>query len=176
MTKKISFEAYGPFFLDGLTDEWKNDFITQVEMRRKGLSKAIGCYAFGIKHGSSLTPEYVGKTKRSCFKDEAFADGKLKKYSQVVHPERGKPRKGEPFMMLFPLMTPTKREFSKNKLPAIEWLEKTLITMALLSNPELQNKSDTKYPRIVYVRGILGDQPQGQPTEEAKAAKKIFGL
>ena len=67
--------------------------------------------------------------------------------------------------------------FSRNRsagLRVIDWLEKTLIGMALRRNPALLNIKDATLPRSVTVRGILGDACRGRPYSEVQDARRVF--
>lgn len=84
-------------------------------------------------------------------------------------------------MLLFPLTTGNPdghKPFSKNrnKMSVVEWLERTLIGMALQRNPQLLNLRDTTLPKSVTVRGVMGARDKGRPYEEVKYARAAFGL
>ena len=175
----MHFESYGEFDLDRAFYELKKGkasrtkFIKELDEFKEGLSRAIGCYVFCLKHGVKITPWYVGKTTKS-FALEALHDRKLDKYGEAIRDNK----RHIPCMLFFPKMTP-KDKFSKTENKQnleIDWLETNLISIALKKNTDLINTSKTRMVRDIYVRGILGVQQKGQPTDDIKKIKKIFGI
>jgi len=176
----MNFESYGPFKLDweDETHRWRANFWNEIESQEKyeGLSTAIGCYVFCLKFGDKYVPWYVGQTiNQNGFKGEVFESHKIDHYDELMEE---KPRH-KPYLMFFPLMTEEHWNFSKNRSQGkeqIEWLETTLISMAINANPDLRNSAKTMYSRYIYVNGIMGEQDYGRRTNDARAAAKMFNL
>ncbi len=176
----MNFESCGPFdFSRERTGHWRKNFWESVEYYWGGLSNAVGCYAFCIDNGRRVRPWYVGKTiAKGGFQDEVFTSHKLDHYSSILAPgdEERSYRRGRPCIVLFPLVTDTWR-LSNNRSSSdayIDWLETTLIGMALSKNPEIANSSKTRFHREVYVNGLFGEQYQGRPSNGANFAKRVF--
>ena len=168
------FETYGPFDLErDFSTGWRNRFWAAVEDSVEGLSNAIGCYAFCLTFGTKTLPWYVGQTvNTNGFQAEVFADHKIAHYRKIL----GAKPKQRASIFLFPLMT-EEYSVSKNRAkgsPAIDWLEKTLIGMALSKNPNLANIRDTRMLKNIYVNGILGTQWSGRRSAAASAARSVF--
>ena len=177
------FDMYGPFKLaraNGRIPARQPDMWNEVraECGRRGyekteLERAIGCYAFGLRHGSTLRPWYVGMTlAHGGLRSEIFQPHKREHYDCVVQE-----RRGAPIMFLLPLLTPEGR-FSRDRTlskPLVEWVEKMLFGVALKRNPGCRNQRDTKYLRNVEVRGVFNSRPQGSPGHSVSAARQMFG-
>lgn len=174
--RKMYFNSFGPFYIHkDFPNGWRSEFWNRIEKREEGLSTAIGCYVFCLKHGKKTLPWYVGKTvANNGFRDEVFEiKHKIPLYRQFIK----KFSYHRPSILLFPLLTETKWAFSKNRSEGgstITWLEKTLIGMALARNPEIANIATTKLHRKVYVNGVLGKQFQGPPSLDAQFARSVF--
>lgn len=176
----MNFESCGPFeFPRKRAGYWRRDFWHEVELSWEGLSAAVGCYAFCLKHGRTVRPWYVGKTvAKGGFRDEVFTPHKLDHYQTILAPAEteGAYRRGHPCILLFPLVTDT-WQLSANRSssqPYIDWLETTLIGMALSQNPEIANTSKTRFHREVYVNGLIGGQFQGRRSNGALFARQAF--
>ena len=139
----------------------------------------IGCYAFCISNGQKVRPWYVGKTlAQGGFRDEVFTPHKILHYTEILNPQDKEKsyRRGKPCILLFPLVSDTWR-LSKSRANSdgyVDWLETTLIGMALSQNPEIANTSKTRFHREVYVNGLIGGQYQGRPSTGANFARKAF--
>ena len=173
------FDVYGPFDIDredGEISRAGQSMWDEVEDCEDGLARAWGCYMFCLQNGRNIVPWYVGKTcAAGGFREEAFADHKLWIYNSITE------RRGKRHLLLFPLTTGNSnghKPFSKNrnKTSVIEWLERTLIGMALQRNPRLLNLRDTTLPKSVTVRGVMGTKSKGRKYEEVKYARAAFGL
>ena len=176
----LNFESCGPFhFPRERTGHWRKEFWQHVEDYWEGLSNAVGCYAFCIDNGRKVRPWYVGKTlAQGGFQDEVFTPHKLDHYSGILAPGDAEKsyRRGRPCILLFPLVSNSWR-LSSNRSSSdayVEWLETTLIGMALSQNPEIANTSKTRFHREVYVNGLIGGQFQGRPSNGANFAKRAF--
>lgn len=177
----MNFDSCGPFYFPRKRDgQWRKEFWTSVEDYWEGLSEGVGCYAFCLEREDRVVPWYVGKTiAQGGFASEVFTPHKLDHYDAVLSPgedaRRGK--RGEPCIILFPLVTEENWNISKSRVssePYIDWLETTLIGMALSQNPEIANTSKTRFHREVYVNGLFGPQFPGRASREAKFAKRAF--
>lgn len=179
----MQFWTYGPYDVDikkQSESEMKQAFWQQVAesdeaegFGRGSLKGAIGCYVFYMQYGEKMTPYYVGLTKaRTGFGGEIFTPHKINHYRKAL---TERPRhKGK--MLLFPLATPTgylSLAYETNK-PLIEWMERTLIGMALAKNPYLLNVRDTKNLRNCVVDGVFGIQSRHQKYEAASVARKVL--
>ena len=176
----MNFESCGPFhFPREQGVNWKRTFWQNVDVYWEGLRNAVGCYAFCLESDKRVRPWYVGKTiAKGGFQDEIFTPHTLMHYSEIMAPADADVayRRGQPFILLFPLVTETWK-LSNNRSssdPYIDWLETTLIGMALSQNPEIANTSKTRFHREVYVNGLIGGQFQGRPSNGANFAKRVF--
>lgn len=176
----MNFESCGPFHFEReRTGHWRKIFWQDVEDYWGGLSNAVGCYAFCIDTGKKIRPWYVGKTiAKGGFQDEVFTPRNIDSYSEILAPqnEERSYRRGKPCILLFPLVTETWR-LSENRSSSesyIDWLETTLIGMALSQNPEIANTSKTRFHREVYVNGLIGRQFPGRLNSGANFAKQAF--
>lgn len=177
------FDMYGPFELgrvDGKIPSRQPVFWEQVQeaseqygFESQKLEQAIGCYAFGLRHGDTLKPWYIGMTvAKGGFRREVLQKHKRDHYEGVI-----KERRGAPIMFLMPLLTP-EGSFSRDRTSAkvlIQWVEKMLFGVALQQNLECRNQRDTKYLRNVVVHGIFNSRPPGRQGPEVTAARKMFG-
>lgn len=175
------FESCGPFYLDRRKlESWgKRAFWQEVDTYWPSLSSAVGCYAFCLESQRGVAPWYVGKTiAQNGFKGEVFQEHKINHYQEIVRPTfRGRKfRTGKPCILLFPLVTKN-FTLSKNRSSSdayIDWLETTLIGMALSASPDIANTSKTRFHRDVYVHGLIGNQFSGRPSDAAQYAKRAF--
>ena len=169
------FETYGPFHLErDFSNNWRSRFWADVEDSDEGLSNAIGCYAFCLTFGTKTLPWYIGQTIGSKgFQAEVFTDHKMTHYRNILEDNR----RHRASIFLFPLMT-AKWSFSENRTGrsrrAIDWVEKTLIGLALDKNSSLANNRDTGMKKDVYVNGILGGQWPGPLNKAASIARFVF--
>ena len=175
----MNFESCGPFNLPRAREgRWRQEFWEAVEGYWEGLQYGIGCYAFCVNGGRRPKPWYVGKTlAQQGFTGEIFTPHKLLHYDTIMRGSGDFPaRRGEPSIVLFPLVTDNWRLSSNRSSSAeyVDWLETTLIGMALSQNPEIANTSKTRFYKDVYVNGIIGGQYQGRPTSGATYAKRAF--
>lgn len=175
------FEVYGPFPIertDGECLKPSRDWWTNVVDVYEGPSpaRAVGCYMFTMGD-KNIKPWYIGKTWcKGGFRDEAFANHKLKIYNEVIHAYNG-----PPMIYFFPLITKSFQKedwnLSNNRSESravISWLEKFLIGMAYAQNRDLMNKRDATFLRTVHLRGILGKNPTGRPYGEIGKAKQAL--
>jgi len=177
------FDMYGPFELvraDRRIPSRQPEFWEQVReasarygSQPKALEQTIGCYAFGLRHGDTMKPWYIGMTvAQGGFRREVLQRHKLDHYDEVIQRHHG-----APIMFLMPLLTPEgyfSRDRSSTK-PLIQWVEKMLFGVALRQNPRCRNQRDTKYLRSVVVHGIFNSRPPGRQGPEVTAARKMFG-
>ena len=176
----MNFDSCGPFEFPRVREgRWRINFWQEVEESWIGLSNAVGCYAFCIDNGHTLRPWYVGQTlAQGGFEAEVFTQHKLEHYTLILDPgdeQRGR-RRGRPSIILFPLVTDNwELSASRNRSrPYVDWLEKTLIGMALSRNPDIANIGNTLFHRQVYLNGVIGAQYPGRPTGGATFARRAF--
>lgn len=177
------FDIYGPFELARVNRQIPSrqpDFWRQVQeaserygSKSQELEQAIGCYAFGLRHGDTIKPWYVGMTvAKGGFRSEVLQQHKRDHYDEVI-----KERRGAPIIFLMPLLT-SEGNFNRHRTstkPLIQWVEKMLFGVALRRNLECRNQRDTKYLRNVVVHGIFNSRPPGRQGPEVTAARKMFG-
>jgi hypothetical protein len=179
------FNTWGPFEYRGQSDYfWKSEFWEEVASMERDYSldpeklrSAIGCYLFTTRRGEKYTPWYVGKTlAQAGFEGEIFQQHKLDHYNAALGDVGQK--KGQIF--LFALISDGPADswsFSrsyKSSKRTIDWLEKTMIGMALAKNIKLRNLKDTKLLKTVWVEGVFGNQNTGAPSKTAREAKKAL--
>jgi hypothetical protein len=182
----MNFDTYGPFefqLSNVIGDRWRAGFWKDVEHNERfgqwegieNLKDAIGCYAFAAgRNEEDLKIWYVGKTlSRNGFKGEVFQKHKVDHYLNAAVSDGDRY-----FMFFFPLLTASGSMSKAHTVgdPAIDWLEKTLISLALTSNKKLKNSKNTKFLRAASVYGLLGKQLQGRPHAERAAVRSAFGL
>ncbi len=181
---RFYFDMYGPFEIareagqigSGQAEMWEHvrEACRCQRYDEKQLETAIGCYAFGLGHGETLRPWYVGMTlAKGGFRAEVFQKHKLDHYNEVVSQHRG-----TPVMFLMPLLTPS-GQFSRDRGlsgPLIGWVEKMLFGVALKRNPYCRNQRDTKYLRSVEVRGVFNSKRRGPKGATVTAARQMFGV
>ena len=177
------FDMYGPFELargDGKVPSRQPVFWEHVQraseqygFKPQGLEQAIGCYAFGLRHGHTMKPWYIGLTvAKGGFRREVLQRHKRDHYDAVISEHRG-----APIIFLMPLLTP-EGNFCRDRTstkPLIQWVEKMLFGVALRQNIECRNRRDTKYLRNVVVHGVFNSRPPGRQGPEVTAARKLFG-
>lgn len=129
-----------------------------------------GCYVFGIKWGSKITPWYVGMTNGQSLRKEATADSNLLKYNGVLAK-----RAGTPVLFYLPRLTaggkPTKQDL-KGELENVEFL---LIGAALDENEDLLNKKKLTFLTELEVPGLF-NVGKGKPTSAAAAFRSMLGF
>lgn len=86
-----------------------------------------------------------------------------------------KPRQ-KPQMMLFPLITNGERLAHAGKVnnDVVEWMERTLIGMALAKNADLYNRRDTKRLREYIVDGVFGAKAHTHRYPASDAARRML--
>ena len=177
----MKYEVFGPFCLPRAKNAHGNltlnlsihtikKFWVEVEKRHQDLSNAVGCYIFGVEHGKTINPWYIGQAKKN-FKDECLADHKRDKYRTVMDDVR----RGKPVLIFVARLTDTGKFKGKLAKDEAKFVENKLIHSALILNPSLQNVRSTKFLHEVQVPGFLQIGP-GQPSEGAKLLKKTLGL
>ena len=144
MGKVFQYEPYGPFEVPIEGGRISNDltkFWKEVEERKTGLSKAVGCYIFAVKKASVYKPWYVGKTVKRGFRGEGF---QLHKRDHLA--SLGTLENGTVMLYLIPRVTSTGKlrgKYGKNIKQGqdgkITILEERLIELALAKNPDLRN-------------------------------------
>jgi hypothetical protein len=158
---------------------WKRDFWSVVDAECKGLSGGVGCYAFCTESHGRDRPWYVGKTlAKAGFKGEVFQDHKLEHFKEILSPSEATVpvRRGNPSIVLFPLVTDSWK-ISRNRTSSkefVDWLETTLIAMALAKNPTIANVSKTRHLKETIIRGLHGNQAQGRRDVSTKFVRRAF--
>ena len=149
----------------------KKCFWEVSEKQIDKLRNAVGIYVFVIQHGTSWKPWYVGKTcSEKGFEGEIFQPHKIKVYTKLQQ------KSGAYRFFFMPLLTKSGR-ISKNTSTAkkeIEWLERRIISIASLRNPDLENVRDTKLQSKLFVPGVVGTRRVGRPQYDAKMARSVF--
>ena len=177
----MRFDVVGPFPFDPYSSvkQWRKKFWAELEIPDylNGLDGAFGCYVYCLTKGEKTLPWYIGKTTaQGGFKDEVFQDPKLLRYREVTP----KHFKNGAAMLLFPLLQPKLWKISKNRKAServIDWLEKELISKAFKKNRKLINVCNTQIVKNVSVRGVVGKQPGGPPSNAAKFVRdELFNV
>lgn len=152
---------------DDLSELW-----VQVEQRKSGLSRAKGCYVFGIKTsgGRSILPWYIGKTTRS-FDRECFQPHKRVIYGKALSYYK----RAIPHIFLISRLTRGGALYKGAGSRATDFLERHLISLGLQVNSDLLNKRDTTLYREVQLRGILNSDG-GKPDKAASALRLALRL
>ena len=148
-------------------------FWTNVEEARAKLSTAIGCYIFAVRAPRSTIPWYIGQSKTG-FRSECFQPQKQIHYYAVMN----EMKTGIPLLFFVAKLSNPRPELRfASSLPAEEanFVERQLISIALLTNSNLRNVKGTKYPRNVKIPGIL-NSPSGRRSNGAKLLRDMFGL
>ncbi|MCY3627109.1 MAG: hypothetical protein OXG88_05660 [Gammaproteobacteria bacterium] len=161
--------AHGNLTLD-LSKHAIQEFWVGVNEYHDNLSNAVGCYIFGVEHGETINPWYIGQAKQD-FKRECFAHHKREIYRTVMNDVgRGKP------LLIFVARLIHADKFKGNLAKdEAKFVENKLIHSALIRNPSLKNVRSTKFLREVQIPGFLQIGP-GQPSAGAKLLKKTLGL
>lgn len=144
-----------------------------VEVSEQGLPDACGCYVFAVRAGRGVKPWYVGQTNRQSFRIECLTEHKRGTYNDVLGQ-----RRGAPLLYLFARRTATGRRFCKPSTRGyrdVDFLENTLIQIALRRNRRLCNSRNTKMIRKMVVPGIM-NPARGNPGEPVTALKEVLGL
>jgi hypothetical protein len=181
----MDFDTYGPIPFQ-LGEErhsrWRVEFWDTAKSEEhygrfhaaSNLPSAIGCYAAGLRFRGKTKVWYVGRTiAQGGFEKEIFQEEKVRKYRRAFGDQPGRP-----VMFLFPLLSES-GGLSNSRASGkavILWLEKTLIAMAVASNPDLSNSKDARFTKGVFVYGLMGKQSRGRPYAERKEVRSAFGL
>jgi hypothetical protein len=146
-------------------------FWKDAESKIEGIKKAKGAYIFGLQHGKSYTPVYVGKTD-NCFYSEALHPHKELHYTNCINDER----KRKPIIILIAALTDKggfssmKNDYSKRLM---DWLETFLIGYALRKNKDLYNTSKTQFLKKVSMPDIL-NSAKGESTGDSRILKQML--
>ncbi|MBI5969993.1 MAG: hypothetical protein HY884_02430 [Deltaproteobacteria bacterium] len=132
----------------------------------KGIKDERGCYLFGIKVSKGYRPIYVGKTNKQTFEKEAFACHKF-----VIYLETVMNRKGTPIIFFVKRVQSGRGKAHES---SVSELEKTLIRIAAVKNPELENIHH-KHSQKWEITGVM-NSGQGKPSVQAAEFKKMLGL
>ena len=174
----MDFSVYGPFGIErksnGRIDtskQSKQNFCSTVEARKTKLQLSTGCYVFVLKSGRGSKAWYVGKAEGQSFTKEIFATHKTDIFNDVLASKRGIPQ-----IYLIPRLSTNGKLCWPGKMrrQTIDFLETTLIGMALSRNPELKNIRDTKMLREIRVPAIIGGNALGHPGKPAISLKRIL--
>ena len=149
----MNFDVEGPFDLslhtpkNLITEQTKKDLIDQLEIKRPGLSKAVGCYVFSVRAGKGYTPHYVGQACKLSIPGEALNFANCAKYNKRL----AEIKKGTAVIFLITQLTPTGklRKQSINKSTTINFMEEWLIANALGKNSKLINTQKTRFLRNI---------------------------
>ena len=172
----MRFDVAGPFEITrygtkkNITKESRADLRAQLEEWEEGLSESCGCYIFAKRAGGGIIPWYVGKAcRRPIFKEALNADN-ITKYNTILD------NKGRPLLFVIPARTPTgklRKRPEEGGLPSIDFLERWLISTALVKNPDLINNKETKFLRGLHVVGIFNTR-QGESTSASQELSRTL--
>ena len=159
----MDFDIAGPFALSRhgqkqmITKLSLRDLKTELDDWEEGLSDACGCYVFAIRAGRGYTPYYVGQASKRAVADEALNPSNREKYNEVLGHGRGRP-----MLFILPMRTPRgkfrRKRQADGKTPAMNFLERWLITTAIQRNREIVNNKETKFLRGIHVVGLLNSK------------------
>ncbi len=142
-----------------------------VEESKNNLSLSTGCYVFVLKNGGGSKAWYVGKAEGQSFSKEIFTSHKINVFNDVLASKKGIPQ-----IYLIPRLSTSGKLCSPGKMRrrTIDFLETTLIGMAISRNPELKNIKDTKMLREIRVPAIIRGGALGHPGKAAVLLKRIL--
>ncbi len=168
----MDFSVYGPFEMERKSNghidtskQSKKNFTSMVDASKFNLSLSTGCYVFALKSGGGSKAWYVGKAEGQSFSKEIFAIHKINVFNDVLASKKGIPQ----IYLIGKLCWP-----GKMRRRTIDFLETTLIGMALSRNPELKNIRDTKMLKEIRVPAIIRGSALGHPGKAAVALKRIL--
>jgi hypothetical protein len=171
----MNFTIYGPYEIprDGnliTRDRYRRrQFWDVVDAEEAGLSEAIGCYIFSIRG----IPWYAGSAQRQDFKHECFSAHKITQFDAAL----GK-GKGRAFLHLIARKTPRDRfcKTTRREYRDVDFLENSLIGMALRRNPELQNVRGTAFLRDMHVPGVVNNRPGEARADAVRGLRGVLGI
>ena len=172
------FYPYGPFEIpksnrridkNSLKGFWDN---VASDSDDENLPYAVGCYIFSIRTGGGTLPWYVGMAEKQPFRRECFSAHKLVHFNDALAE-----RRGTPTLTLIAKFTPNDRyaQQSNNGHKDIQYLEKYLILLATLRNPDLKNIRDTSILKGLVVHGVL-KTPRGGQASSVSELKNLLQL
>jgi hypothetical protein len=129
------------------------------------INKKKGCYVFGIRSAKGIVPYYVGKATKT-FEKEVFTSDKLQKYNSALTDFK----KATP--VIFFIIQPT-RKWSKKEISDIE---KFLIPIAYLRNPDIKNSSLVAKKKWSIKNIISSERNQKKPNKSEKDFKSMMGI
>jgi hypothetical protein len=175
MNKMFQYEPYGPFSVPVESGRISNDlkkFWEEVDIRKTGLSEAVGCYIFAVKKASLCIPWYVGKTVKSGFRSEGF-----QRHKRLHFDSLGTLENGTVELYLIPRVTSTGklrgkygRKVKQGQDGKITILEERLIGLALAKNLDLANVKGRKQ---IQLPGLMNES-RGQRSREAEMLAALF--
>lgn len=137
----------------------KKEFWQEVKSKH-----SKGVYIATLQTEQTEIPLYVGRTKKANFMKECFTTDKVTKYYNGLADYAG----GTPLMYF--IASPKKRGQAPGKY--ITELEKLLIKVAYLKNPDIQNGHETPG---VTVEGLIG-RTNGTISKAAHRLRKALSL
>lgn len=163
-----SFSIKGPYNIP-LTKEKVGRRITKDNIKEfwadhETIAFERGCYVFGFRASKGLKPMYAGKATKT-FKQEVFADHKLKRYAEAL----GSQAKGTP-IFFFITLNQTKGNVNKT---AIDEVESFLIQYGLVANKSLLNDKKTAVESW-SIGGLI--RSKGKPSNAAVELKRMFKI
>jgi hypothetical protein len=174
----MDFDIAGPFELSRhgqkqiITKQSLKELKPELEEWESGLSDACGCYVFAIRAGKGYTPYYIGQASKRTIADEALNPSNREKYNEVLGYGRGRP-----MLFVLPMRTPKgkfrKRSQADGKLPAMNFLERWLITTAIQKNPNIVNNKETRFLRGIHVVGLL-NATRGESTTASQLLNRAL--
>lgn len=172
----IRFSLAGPFPIpfikhssSGLTKQISPEQVAEFWQGERVIPFADkqGCYIFALRNNKVCMPWYVGKTS-SALSDEAFAHDKLTRFNTLMF----KGKRGTP--VVFFVTKAGKKEIISDK--TILQLEKLLIHMAKVKNPDLLNIANTKNIEDWSIGGVFRSKKKSKNHNALIEFKKMMGL
>jgi len=146
-------------------------FWDEAEQKLEGISRAKGCYIFGLcRSGGAPKPWYIGKATKS-FKSEVFTYRNKGIYRDCIDDTK----RGVPVLILLTAKTEKGSIAQGNNAlkETIDWVETHLIQAALKRNSNLKNLQKTNYLKKVVIPGLL-NSGRGNDGEDGNALRKMF--
>ncbi|MEO0369806.1 MAG: hypothetical protein AAF197_13655 [Pseudomonadota bacterium] len=173
------YETFGEFKLprtkskSRLDDErLSSEFWQSLEARYPGLIHASGCYILAIRNSAGIRPWYVGKANgNKGFYQEALNHRNVRNINRQIDLQKS----GTPIVFLIARMTPGGRFKNNRDERDLKWLERELIELALIANPDLMNKQATDFAQKVVLPGVI-NSPRKRYSESAKRLRRCLSL
>jgi hypothetical protein len=161
----MDFDVFGPFPVDReklkygrmITKASMDHLWDDLEDESTGLSKACGCYVFGIKAAKGILPYYAGQALKGPILSEAFNSSNILKYNRALL-DRGA---STPVLFLLPWLTAGgkyRKPSTSDSNAILDFLEGWLIALTLQRNLNAINNKKTRFLRKLHVTGAFNPE------------------